>query len=135
MTSSDRKVHERTHSGNKPFLCDFPGCNKRFDKPSRLAAHKRIHTGERPYKCTYPGCHHSYTTAAGLHQHQRRHWISPVDQTLTTQFPVMEGDVLLETGQLLAVPPSQDPSSILCPPFMDGQLDASTNDEDTQLTT
>ena len=33
----------------KKYVCEFPGCNLRFSRPSRLENHSRIHTG------TFPG--------------------------------------------------------------------------------
>ncbi|KAK7927901.1 Zinc finger- C2H2-type/integrase- DNA-binding protein [Apiospora marii] len=31
-------------------------CSKNFTTPSKLAIHERIHTGDRPYGCDHPGC-------------------------------------------------------------------------------
>ena len=31
--------------GAKPLICEFPGCNLQFSRPSRLLTHNRIHTG------------------------------------------------------------------------------------------
>ena len=45
------KLHLLTHNGEKSFVCDFPGCNKRFAAPNTLRAHVLIHSADKPYKC------------------------------------------------------------------------------------
>ncbi|KAJ1617906.1 hypothetical protein T492DRAFT_1132653 [Pavlovales sp. CCMP2436] len=38
-------VHKRTHSGERPFACDEPGCEYSAAQAGSLKAHKRTHSG------------------------------------------------------------------------------------------
>ncbi|PKS10239.1 hypothetical protein jhhlp_001989 [Lomentospora prolificans] len=56
-------------SDDKKYSCDYPGCTKAFNRPSRLTAHQRSHTGERPFVCDVEGCDKSYMEEKHLQQH------------------------------------------------------------------
>jgi hypothetical protein len=63
------KLHERTHSGLKPFQCDE--CEATFVSSAALTSHKRTHSGSKPYQCDK--CEISFSHLSSLKIHKRRH--------------------------------------------------------------
>ncbi|MGH0164222.1 UNVERIFIED_CONTAM: hypothetical protein FKN15_046790 [Acipenser sinensis] len=57
----------------RPFMCAYPGCNKRYFKLSHLQMHSRKHTGEKPYQCDFKDCGRRFSRSDQLKRHQRRH--------------------------------------------------------------
>ncbi|KAK3561825.1 hypothetical protein QTP86_017065, partial [Hemibagrus guttatus] len=67
------QVHARVHTGDKPYCCDKPGCEKRFATGHGLKSHMRTHTGEKPYCCTEMNCKKSFKNSGDLQKHMRIH--------------------------------------------------------------
>ncbi|KAG5834867.1 hypothetical protein ANANG_G00266130 [Anguilla anguilla] len=67
------KIHFRSHTGEKPYLCQHPGCNKAFSNSSDRAKHQRTHLDTKPYTCQIPGCAKRYTDPSSLRKHVKAH--------------------------------------------------------------
>ena len=70
---STLQVHERSHTGDRPFHCEFHGCGKAFATGYGLKSHTRVHTGEKPYKCPDETCEKAFKTSGDLQKHVRTH--------------------------------------------------------------
>ncbi|ORZ01045.1 hypothetical protein BCR43DRAFT_406057, partial [Syncephalastrum racemosum] len=55
----------------KRFICDY--CTRSFPKPSALKIHIYTHTGEKPYSCDKPGCNKAFSCASNLRRHLKTH--------------------------------------------------------------
>ena len=65
------KRHYLSHLGIKQHQC--PHCEKRFRLVQYLNEHIYTHTGERPFVCNYPGCNKRFRQAGKLSIHKKQH--------------------------------------------------------------
>jgi len=58
-------------SGEKPFRCEYSGCDRRFANSSDRKKHSHVHTSDKPYNCRVTGCDKSYTHPSSLRKHMK----------------------------------------------------------------
>ena len=57
-------------SNVSPF--QFENCLKAYSRLENLKTHLRSHTGEKPYTCEFPGCMKAFSNASDRAKHQNR---------------------------------------------------------------
>lgn len=58
-------------SGNNRYKC--PYCEKGFSRPSSLRIHTYSHTGEKPFQCPEPNCDRFFSVQSNMRRHIRVH--------------------------------------------------------------
>ncbi|KAM7327642.1 hypothetical protein ACRRTK_014009 [Alexandromys fortis] len=68
---SHLQMHSRKHTGVKPFQCKT--CQRKFSRSDHLKTHTRTHTGEKPFSCRWHSCQKKFARSDELVRHHNMH--------------------------------------------------------------
>ena len=71
VTRFSLRRHIASHSTVKQHVCML--CFKTFTLAQYLKEHMYIHTQQKPFKCDYPGCDRAFRQAGKLSMHRKVH--------------------------------------------------------------
>lgn len=98
------RVHERIHTGDKPYKCAF--CDYRSAQVGNTRIHERRHTGVKPYPC--PLCPFAAVTSSATYAHMKSMHPGATDE-VKPALPAARGRRASTSGALplaVAAPPS-----------------------------
>ena len=64
------QISEKVVSKRNQRFCKI--CNKLFERPSTLKTHMNSHTGDRPFLCPNPSCDRRFSVRSNMNRHYRK---------------------------------------------------------------
>lgn len=68
------------HTGEKPYVCTVPGCDKRFTEYSSLYKHHVVHTHSKPYNCNHCGKTYKQISTLAMHKRTAHNDTEPIEE-------------------------------------------------------
>ena len=63
--------HLKRHYNIRPFECEV--CKATFSRRNTLKTHSMVHTGEKPHMCPYVGCEKRFSEKGNMKTHYKTH--------------------------------------------------------------
>lgn len=73
-------------SGEKPYVCTVPGCQKRFTEYSSLYKHHVVHTPCKPYNCNHCGKTYKQISTLAMHKRTAHNDTEPIEEEQEAYF-------------------------------------------------
>ncbi|KAK5171852.1 uncharacterized protein LTR77_003488 [Saxophila tyrrhenica] len=88
-----------TYRRLKKYICSFGDCGKAYDRPVKLEAHERTHTGERPFVCGEEGCDKAFFKSEHLKAHMQHKHSNVADHICSYIVRITDDGVEHECGK------------------------------------
>ncbi|NXE28442.1 ZN143 protein, partial [Ardeotis kori] len=93
------------HTGEKPYVCTVPGCDKRFTEYSSLYKHHVVHTHSKPYNCNHCGKTYKQISTLAMHKRTAHNDTEPIEEEQEAFFEPSagQGEDVLKGSQITYV--------------------------------